>query len=111
MSIQEGIELNVVSAGWLSGYVLEVSFSDGFSRKVDFGPFLERSSLPEAKKFRDIEQFKGYSIRYGNLVWNDYDLCFSIGDLYSGRILSSGQSERMVAEDGPEYPMGGEDKN
>lgn len=106
MSIQEGIELKVVSASWASCYVLEITFSDGFSRKVDFGPFLERSVLPEVRKYVDVEQFKAFKISYGNLIWNDYDLCFSVEDLYSGDISASGQSQRMVAEEDPEYRTG-----
>jgi hypothetical protein len=59
----------------------------------------------------DVEQFKGFTISYGNLIWNDYDLCFSIEDLYSGHIMVSGQSHRMVAEDDPEYRIDDEAGN
>ncbi len=106
MSIQEGFELNVVSANWVSGYVLEIFFSDDFSHEVDFGPFLEGSILPYVRKYVDVEQFKGFKISYGNLIWTDYDLCFSVEDLYSGDISVSGQSQRMVAEEEPEYRNG-----
>ncbi|VGO20037.1 hypothetical protein SCARR_02097 [Pontiella sulfatireligans] len=39
MSMQDGVELNVVSAEWNSDYQLEIGISDGLVRKVDFGPF------------------------------------------------------------------------
>lgn len=111
MSLQKGIELNVVTANWVSGYVLEITFSDGFSHKVDFGPFLQGSVLPEVRKYADIEQFKGFKISYGNLIWNDYDLCFSIEDLYSGNFLAVDRSQRMVAENEPEYRIGDKDSD
>lgn len=103
MSIQEGIELNITSAVWVSGYVLEITFSDGFSHKVDFRPFLEESVQPEIRKYLDLDAFKAFTIDYGNLLWNDYDLCFSIGDLYAGEIAIQGNADRMVAEDRAQY--------
>ena len=33
-----------------------------------------------------VELFKEFSIVYGRLDWNNYDLCFSIEDLYEGKI-------------------------
>jgi hypothetical protein len=103
MSIQEGIELNISSASWVSGYALEITFSDGVSHKVDFGPFLKGSVRPDVRKYLDLDRFKGFSISFGNLSWNDYDLCFPIEDLYSGEIIAQGVSDRMVAEDPVEY--------
>ena len=103
MSIQEGIELDVTSAVWASGYTLEITFSDGFSRKVDFEPFLKDSVQSEIRKYLDLDAFKGFVINFGNLMWNDYDLCFSIEDLYSGEIVMHGSSSRMVAEGGTPY--------
>ena len=111
MSIQEGIELNICSASWACGYVLEITFSDGFSHKVDFEPFLAGSVQPEVRKYLDLDTFKGFSISFGNLVWNDYDLCFPIGDLYSSEIIAHGISERMVAEGDAEYRINSETKN
>lgn len=103
MSIREGIELNVVSASWVSGYVLEIAFSDGFSRAVDFGSFLRDSVQSGIRKYLDIETFKGFAINFGNLMWSDYDLCFSIENLYSGQIQSMESTLIKVAEGGPEY--------
>ena len=61
---------------------------------------------PEIRKYLDLDTFKGFVINFGNLMWNDYDLCFSIGDLYSGVIAMSGRSDRMVAEDNGHYGTG-----
>jgi hypothetical protein len=88
-SMNEGKELNVIDAVWVSACKLEISFSDGTKREVDFGPFLAQSDQPEIRKYLDVERFKAFEISYGNLVWNDYDLCFSIEDLYMGQLLAS----------------------
>ena len=104
MSLQEGIELNVNAARWVSGYQLEITFSDGTSRLVDFEVFLKEADQPEVRKYLEIEKFKGFTITFGNLVWNDYDLCFSIEDLYSDSIQAHrGQTHCKVAEDHSEY--------
>lgn len=105
MKLREGIAVNVADARWLSEYLLEISFSDGFSRQVDFEPFLTESGLPDVRKYLDVEMFKAFSISFGNLVWNDYDMCFSVEDLYSGAINVFGKSQSMVAENDPEYRM------
>jgi hypothetical protein len=39
------------------------------------------------RKFLDINEFKKFKIEYGDLVWNDYELCFPIIDLYEDNIL------------------------
>jgi len=101
MSLREGVELNLTTAEWVSGYTIRLGFSDGFSRELNFQMFLEASSQPEIRKYLQEEQFKAFEISYGNLIWNDYDLCFSIEDLYSGNLFAQ-QQDSMVAEEPPE---------
>lgn len=103
MSLSKGVELNVVDARWISGYQLEISFSDGFTRLINFEPFLRGSMHAEIRKYLDINRFKEFEIRFGNLVWNEYDLCFSIEHLYSGAIGASGDIQSMVAEGSADY--------
>ena len=104
MILKEGIELNIVTAKWVSDYQLELTFSNGVCRVVDFADFLMNSDQPEVKKYLDVEVFKGFTINFGNLMWNDYDLCFSIEDLYSGQICDFKQeAQDKVAESGPKY--------
>ncbi|WP_372793895.1 DUF2442 domain-containing protein [Pontiella sp.] len=102
MSLKEGIELNLTAAEWISDYIIRLAFSDGFTRDLNFQPFLEASTHPEIRKYLEPESFKAFEISYGNLIWNDYDLCFSIDDLYSGNLVSQ-QQDSMVAEDSPGY--------
>ena len=103
MKLKEGISVDVTDARWISGYLLEIIFSDGFSHKVDFESFLSEAIQPDIREYLDTEKFKAFSISFGNLVWNDYDMYFSIEDLYSGSINAFGQPQRMVAENGLEY--------
>ena len=32
------------------------------------------------------DRFRQFSIEHGDLIWNDYDLCFPMADLYEGNI-------------------------
>ncbi len=111
MMLKEGVPLDVTRARWISGNLLEISFSDGFSRQVDFEPFLSGSGLPDIRKYLDVEKFKAVSISFGNLVWNDYDMCFSIEDLYAGSINAFGQSQSRVAENEPGYQIDRKDND
>lgn len=38
------------------------------------------------KKYMDKDKFKDFTIEYGDIVWNDYELCFPIWDLHEGKI-------------------------
>ena len=98
MSLSDGEELNVTNARWVSENTLEIEFSDGCLKSVDFKPFLAGSDHAEIRKYLDVERFKGFVISYGNLVWNDYDLCFSIEALYSGDLRAENKRDEMVAE-------------
>jgi hypothetical protein len=78
--------IEVVRARLDSGYKLEVNFSDGTSRILDFQPFLESSGNPMIRAFLDPSRFAEFAIRDGDLMWGDYEMCFPIADLYEGRI-------------------------
>lgn len=38
------------------------------------------------KKYLDKNLFQSFSLEYGDLIWNDYEMCFPIWDLYEGDI-------------------------
>ena len=78
--------VDVESAEYIAAYQLSIRFSDGAERRVDFEPFLHNSLNPMIRKYLDIGNFKQFTVRQGDLVWNDYELCFPIADLYEGRI-------------------------
>jgi len=38
------------------------------------------------RAYLDPKRFANIKIEYGDLVWDDYGLCFPISDLYENRI-------------------------
>ena len=79
--------LEVTEAKYVSGYNLLLTFNDGAVRVVDFGPFLAKARNPDTTDYRDLERFKSFRIKDGDLVWGDYQMIFPITDLYDGTIL------------------------
>jgi len=78
--------VSIVNAEYQGDYVIGLRFSDGVERKIDFSNFLRNAKNPMTKKYLDKELFKSFTIDYGDLIWNDYEMCFPIWDLYEGRI-------------------------
>ena len=62
---------DVISASYIGGYKIEVTFEDGASGIVDFEKYLEKGGV--FNKFKDIDFFKKFSINeeLGVLVWGD----------------------------------------
>jgi len=79
-------QISINSANYLKDYLLELTFSDGKVREVDFEPFLQKSKNPMTIKYLDKNEFKKFEIEYGDLIWNDYEMCFPIWDLYQGKL-------------------------
>ena len=110
MSLAEGKPVDVVSVAEVGAFTLRLSFSDGHESVVDFRPFLRRSLNPQTRQFLDRAKFKSYSLKDGNIVWGEYEMCFSMEQLYSGCIGVPEEStiERVAAglEHGPDrrYP-------
>ena len=67
-------------------YKINFLFSDGVERTIDFESFLKNSKNPMTSKYLNKELFKSFSIEYGDIIWNDYELCFPIWDLHNGKI-------------------------
>lgn len=78
--------ISISKAEYKSGYRIAFQFSDGIERIVDFEPFLKAAKNPMTTKYLDQELFKDFSLIHGDIVWNDYDLCFPIWDLHEGKI-------------------------
>lgn len=78
--------ISITAAEHLSGHILKLRFSDGFERVIDFEPFLTSSRNPQIHEYLQPDKFAGYRLEHGDLVWGDYDLCFSIANLYEGHI-------------------------
>lgn len=78
--------ISIKSAEYIDNYRIKFQFSDGIEKIIDFSSFLNDAKNPMTKKFLDKQLFKNYSIEYGDIVWNDYELCFPIWDLHEGQI-------------------------
>jgi hypothetical protein len=85
-SLSDDIVINVIEAEYVPPYKIHLWFSDGAEHIVNFEPFLKKSQHPEIRKYLNQELFKDFSIAHGRLDWNDYDLCFSMQDLYEGTV-------------------------
>ena len=48
--------------------------------------FLNNAKNPMTRKYLDKKVFKNFSINYGDIIWNDYEMCFPIWDLHEGNI-------------------------
>jgi hypothetical protein len=86
MILLQKMIIEILSAQYIEGYKIALAFSDGKKITVDFEPFLQKSTNPWIRRYLDLEKFKGFSLEYGDLIWDDYDLCFPIADLYEGGI-------------------------
>jgi len=76
------MSIEIIKAAYLYDYRIELKFSDNKIQIVDFKVFLENAQNPITRKYLDINLFKNFKIEFGDLVWNDYELCFPIIDLY-----------------------------
>jgi hypothetical protein len=78
--------VSIEKAEYKGDYVIGLRFSDGIERNVDFGNFLRNAKNPMTKKYQDKALFSSFTVEYGDLVWNDYEMCFPIWDLHEGKI-------------------------
>ncbi len=57
---------------YLNAYKLELTFSDGIVRTIDFEPFLKAANNPATNKYLELKYFKKFQLKYGDLIWEDY---------------------------------------
>lgn len=102
MKLQAGKEVSVQDVRYFGGCRLEIVFSDGHVQKIDFEPFLKQAH-PELRKYLDEKEFSRFTVEHGNLVWNDYEMYFSIEALYTGKLMVSEFELLKVAEEPGKY--------
>jgi len=78
--------IQVEKADYLADYKIFFNFSDGVKRIVDFEYFLQSSKNPMTRKFLDKGEFANFRIEFGDVIWDDYVMCFPIWDLHEGKI-------------------------
>ncbi|MVM29976.1 DUF2442 domain-containing protein [Spirosoma sp. HMF4905] len=78
--------LKVVDANFLGDYRIDIHFSDGKQRIVDFeNAFGQLQDY--YTQYRQPTLFQKFAIDNGNLVWgDDWDVIYSTRDLYEGKI-------------------------
>jgi len=78
--------VSIQKADYLGEYRINFQFSDGIEKTIDFEGFLKKAKNPMTKKYQDKNLFQSYSIEYGDIIWNDHEMCFPIWDLHEGEI-------------------------
>ena len=86
MILADDAVIDIVAADQVSDYELRLTFSDDTERVVDFEPFLRNSRNPMIREYLDPSKFANFRVEYGDLVWDDYGLCFPTADLYEDKI-------------------------
>lgn len=76
----------IIKAEYLEAYKVRIIFNDKTEVVVDFESFLSKSQHPRIRQYLDIEMFKTFRLCDGDLDWNEFDLCFPVSDLYSGKV-------------------------
>ncbi|HEV7643151.1 MAG TPA: DUF2442 domain-containing protein [Pyrinomonadaceae bacterium] len=59
----------ITAARYVSGYTLEVSFSDGIKAEIDFSGWIEK--FPFFAPLKDIEYFKNFSLDGWTVGWEN----------------------------------------
>ncbi|HLN73116.1 MAG TPA: hypothetical protein VK205_07455 [Prolixibacteraceae bacterium] len=78
--------ISINKAEYLGDYKIKFSFSDASEKVIDFYAFLNNARNPMTKKYLDKELFQKYTIEYGDINWNDFEMCFPIWDLHEAKI-------------------------
>jgi len=78
--------ISIDKAEYIGDYKIRFLFSDGIERVIDFDSFLKNARNPMTKKYLEKQLFEKYTIEYGDIIWNDYEMCFPIWDLHEGKI-------------------------
>jgi Protein of unknown function (DUF2442) len=65
--------INIVKATPLNNYNLYIEYADGFSKQINFLPFIKDGV---SKQLLDLEMFNTVKVDFGTIVWqNGYDVC------------------------------------
>ena len=78
--------ISIEKAEYQGDYRIRFEFSDETEQIIDFGNFLKNAKNPMTRKYLDESLFQSFSIEYGDIVWNDYEMCFPIWDLHEGEV-------------------------
>ena len=74
--------ISIQKAEYEGDYKIHFLFSDGVEKSVDFSSFLKNAKNPMTKKYLDKKLFQSFSLEYGDINWNDFELCFPLWICY-----------------------------
>jgi hypothetical protein len=80
------MDVFIASAEYIKAHKIQLVFSDGVVRVIDFLPFLKRFNHPDYDQYLNQENFKNFQLINGNLNWNDYHLIFTLESLHKGLV-------------------------
>ncbi len=78
--------VSINEAIYKKDYKIEFHFSDGLRKEIDFAHFLGTANNPMTKKYLDKKIFQKFKLEYGDIIWNDYEMCFPVWDLHEGTL-------------------------
>lgn len=78
--------LAIEQADYIPPLKLRLTFNTGEVREIDFAPFLQNHPNPLIRQYASPEKFQQFELMDGDLIWNDFDLCFPIADLYQNNL-------------------------
>ena len=78
--------ISIQQAEYKGDYKIYFLFSDGVEKSIDFSDFLKNARNPMTKKYLDKKLFQSFSLQFGDINWNDFEMCFPIWDLHEGNI-------------------------
>lgn len=76
--------IKIINAKYLEDYKIQLVFNDEQTKIIDFSDLLNSTPYNNEKKFLKKEMFQQFKIELGDLIWNDYDMCFQAKNLYKG---------------------------
>jgi len=76
--------IKIINAMYLGEYKILLTFNDNHTRIIDYSDLLNSSPYKNERKFINIELFQQFKLELGDLIWNDYDMCFQAKNLRKG---------------------------
>ncbi len=88
-SLQKRCKYHIITAAYLQGHEIELTFADGTNKIINFHLFLTEDGNPMNTQFRPVSAFKKFFIDRGNLCWPDHEMEFEGEYLYklSGELV------------------------
>lgn len=76
------VSLGIISADYVSEFVIDLKFSNGKKEKVDFLPLFLKYVKGDNKKYFSPTQFKRFRVVDGNISWGrNEDVIFTIDSI------------------------------